>query len=85
MTRRPRCVVRNLTAAGQRIALALPGYPWIETGWADQYGSPRAAPCYKEGHATNSGREMERFLIALGALQGDNPGRGSTRPTGKLC
>jgi hypothetical protein len=71
--------------AGQQIALALPGYPWIEMGWADQYGSPRAYPCYKEGHATNSGREMERFLISLGALQGDNPGHGSTHPSGKLC
>ena len=71
--------------AGQQIALALPGYPWIETGWADQYGSPRAYPCYKEGHATNSGREMERFLISLGALQGEDPGHGSTHPSGKLC
>jgi hypothetical protein len=78
---KPGTVVR----AGQQIALALPGYPWIEMGWADQYGSPRAYPCYKEGHATNSGREMERFLISLGALQGDNPGHGSTHPSGKLC
>jgi murein DD-endopeptidase MepM/ murein hydrolase activator NlpD len=40
---RPGTVVR----AGQQIALALPGYPWIETGWADQYGSPRAAAIRK--------------------------------------
>jgi hypothetical protein len=71
--------------AGQPIATALPGYPWIETGWADQYGSPRAYPCYKEGHATNSGREMERFLVSLGALPGDNPGHGSTHPSGRRC
>jgi hypothetical protein len=71
--------------AGQQIAVALPGYPWIEMGWADQYGSPRAYPCYKEGHATNSGREMERFLMSLGAEQGDAPGHGSNHPSGKLC
>jgi hypothetical protein len=78
---RPGTVVR----AGQQIAVALPGYPWIETGWADQYGSPRAYPCYKEGRATNSGREMERFLLSLGAPQGDPPGDGSDRPSGRRC
>jgi hypothetical protein len=71
--------------AGQRIATAIPGYPYIEMGWADQYGSPRAYPCYKEGHQTNSGREMARFLGSLGAAIGDPPGRGPKRPTGKLC
>jgi murein DD-endopeptidase MepM/ murein hydrolase activator NlpD len=35
--------------AGQRVATALPGSPWIETGWADEYGATRASPCYKEG------------------------------------
>ncbi len=71
--------------AGQRIATALPGYPYIEIGWADQYGSPRAYPCYREGHRTNSGREMSRFLTSLGAPVGDPPGRGPNSPTGKLC
>jgi murein DD-endopeptidase MepM/ murein hydrolase activator NlpD len=71
--------------AGQRIALALPGYPYIETGWADQYGSPRAYPCYHEGQKTNSGKEMERFLMSLGASQGDPAGKGPSRPSGKLC
>jgi hypothetical protein len=72
--------------AGQRIAYALPGYPYIEMGWADTYGSPRAYPCYKEGHRTNSGKEMARFLGSLGAdVAGERPGRGSNRPSGRLC
>jgi hypothetical protein len=71
--------------AGQTIATALPGYPYTEWGWADQYGSPRAYPCYKEGRRTSSGKEMARFLIALGASVYDLPGPGSDAPTGKLC
>jgi hypothetical protein len=71
--------------AGQRLAIAIPGYPYIETGWADEYGSPRAAPCYKEGHKTNSGKEMERFLMSLGAPMGDPVGRGPNWPSGKRC
>jgi hypothetical protein len=71
--------------AGQQIAVAYPGYPWTEWGWADQYGSPRSYPCYKEGKATNSGKEMARFLGSLGAPMGDPPGRGPNSPTGKLC
>jgi murein DD-endopeptidase MepM/ murein hydrolase activator NlpD len=71
--------------AGQQIALAIPGYPYIETGWADQYGSPRAYPCYHEGQKTNSGKEMERFLMSLGAAAGDPAGKGPNRPSGKLC
>jgi hypothetical protein len=71
--------------AGQQIALGVPGYPYIETGWADQYGSPRAYPCYKEGHRTNSGKEMSRFLTSLGAPVGEPPGTGPSGPTGKLC
>ena len=75
----------KVVRAGQQIATALPGYPWTEWGWADSYGSPRAYPCYREGHATSSGKEMARFLISLGAPAGDPPGRGSNRPSGKLC
>ncbi len=71
--------------AGQQIAVALPGFPWTEWGWANAQGFPRAYPCYSEGVATNSGREMERFLISLGASAGDRPGRGPDRPVGKLC
>jgi hypothetical protein len=75
----------TVVKAGQQIATALPGFPWTEWGWADQYGSPRALRCYKEGKATNSGREMSRFLQSLGALAGDPAGRGPSTPSGKLC
>jgi hypothetical protein len=75
----------KLVKAGQPIAVALPGSPWTEWGWADRWGSPRAYPCYKDGRATNSGKEMERFLHSLGAPLGDPLGPGSTGPTGKLC
>jgi hypothetical protein len=71
--------------AGQQIAIAIPGYPYIEMGWADPYGSPRAYPCYKEGHKTNSGKEMSRFLASLGAVVGEPLGPGPARPAGKLC
>src|SRR5437764_4628500 len=71
--------------AGQQIAVALPGYPWTEWGWADSYGSPRAYPCYHEGRKTNSGREMARFLASLGAPVGDPLGHGPRHPAGKRC
>ena len=52
-----------------------PAIPYIEMGWADSYGSPRAYPCYKEGRRTNSGKEMARFLGGIGAdVGGDRPG-----------
>jgi hypothetical protein len=72
--------------AGQRIATALPGYPYMETGWATESGSTRAAPCYKEGKATHSGKTFARFLYRVGlphVLDVNAPG--SAHPTGKLC
>jgi hypothetical protein len=71
--------------AGQRVATAVPGYPYIETGWANQYGAPRAYRCYKEGKQTASGKAMARFLESLGATVADPPGAGTTQPVGKLC
>jgi hypothetical protein len=71
--------------AGQQIAIAVPGYPYIETGWADTHGSPRAYPCYKEGKQTHSGKEMARFLVSLGAVVADPPGAVPNKPSGKLC
>jgi hypothetical protein len=72
--------------AGDRIAVALPGYPWIETGWANEDGSTRASPCYKEGKATHSGETFGRFLYRLGLPHYlDISARGSSHPTGKLC
>jgi hypothetical protein len=71
--------------AGQQIAVALPGYPWIEMGWADQYGSPIAYPCYKDGQQTASGKRMARFLESLGATVAENPGSGPDTEAGRLC
>lgn len=70
---------------GQEIATALPGYPWTEWGWATAEGSPRAYPCYRDGTPTNSGREMARFLAALGATPLRPLHPGPDWPTGKLC
>jgi hypothetical protein len=75
----------TVVKAGQRIATAVPGYPWTEWGWADAYGSPRALPCYKDGKATHSGKEMARFLISLGAKLATVAGTGSDSPTGRRC
>jgi hypothetical protein len=71
--------------AGQQIAVARPGYPWTEWGWADSNGTPRAFPCYKEGHQTNSGKEMARFLARLGAPVSGPPGPGPDGPSGRFC
>ena len=72
--------------AGQRIAVALPGYPYIETGWANEDGSTRASPCYKEGKATHSGQTFGRFLYRLGLPHYlDIAAAGSSHPTGALC
>jgi hypothetical protein len=72
--------------AGQQIAVALPSSPWTEWGWADQYGSPIAYPCYHEGRQTRAGKRMARFLQALGATPLDNPGPGPDTPNGgPLC
>lgn len=71
--------------AGQKIAEALPGYPYIEMGWANQYGSPVAYPCYREGKQTRSGKRMARFLMSLGASVYDNPGAGLDTENGERC
>ena len=72
--------------AGQRVAMALPGYPYIETGWATEDGRTRAAPCYKEGQATHSGKTFARFLYRVGVPHFLGvAARGSAYPTGRLC
>ncbi|HEX8753033.1 MAG TPA: hypothetical protein VF731_06410 [Solirubrobacterales bacterium] len=70
---------------GQQIATALPGYPWTEWGWATPGGNPRAYPCYSDGMETNSGREMARFLQALGAKPLSRLLPGPDFPVGKRC
>lgn len=71
--------------AGQKIAMALPGNPWTEWGWARKDGRTRAAPCYKEGEKTNSGKTFARFMRDLGAPVLEDPGPGSSHSTGPLC
>lgn len=72
--------------AGQKIAEALPGYPYTEWGWADQYGTPIAFPCYHEGHQTRSGKRMARFLEEIGAQVGAAVSvAGPDGPSGPLC
>jgi hypothetical protein len=71
--------------AGQKIGLALPGYPWTEWGWATEYGSPVAYPCYKEGKQTTAGKEMARFMQNLGAHVYNRPGPGPSFPRAKSC
>src|SRR5947209_1211864 len=76
----------KIVRAGQKIAVALPGYPWTEWGWADAYGSPLAYPCYKhDGEQTVAGKEMARFMENLGARVYNRPGRGRSYPLGKRC
>jgi hypothetical protein len=71
--------------AGQKIAVALPGSPYTEWGWANGIGGPLASPCYTEGRKTRSGKEMARFLIELGATPRDKPGPGADAPQGGHC
>jgi LysM repeat protein len=76
--------VGSIVAAGQRIATALPGYPWTEWGWASASG-PEPAPSAQygrvpNGSATYGGMAFARFLISLGAAGTPNPGPGSTFP-----
>ena len=75
----------SVVKAGQPIATALPGYPWTEWGWATTTGEPRAYPCYRDGSETNSGREMARFLRALGEKPLQRLEPGPDRPVGPPC
>jgi hypothetical protein len=75
----------TIVAAGDWIATAKKGGSGTEWGFADKRGQPRAAPCYREGMKTNSGKEMARFLKHLGAPVHDKPGPGPDYPTGKRC
>jgi hypothetical protein len=75
----------SFVRAGQQIAVALPGYPWTEWGWATEYGSPVAYPCYTEGKQTTAGKEMARFMQNLGAHVYNRPGRGPSFPRLRRC
>ena len=71
-------------SAGQRIATALPGYPWTEWGWAAAVGQePAPSAQYNgapNGSATPGGMAFARFLISLGVTGMENPGPGPTTP-----
>ena len=75
----------KFVAAGQKIAVALPGSPYTEWGWANGIGGPLASPCYHEGWKTRIGKEMARFMRELGATTRDAPGRGPDGPLGGHC
>jgi len=67
--------------AGDTVATAFPGYPWIETGWANQAGN---APADRyngrpDGTATDGGKAFARFLQELGAAAQQDPGPGPDR------
>ncbi len=65
--------------AGQRIAIAHAGYPYMETGWASGRGAQALAIAdghqYRAGDPGNwstiEGRNFDKLLIALGAPSGD--------------
>jgi LysM repeat protein len=76
--------VGTLVSAGERIATALPGYPWTEWGWASASG-PEPAPSARyngsaDGTATPGGKAFARFLIELGVSGVQNPGPGTDAP-----
>src|SRR5205807_1517774 len=75
----------RLVAAGTKIAVALPGSPYTEWGWANGAGLPLALPCYQEGQKTRSGKQMARLMIGLGDATRDLHGRGPDRPQGGHC
>lgn len=76
----------RIVRAGEKIAVAVPGYPWTEWGWADGYGSPIAYPCYRvDGMQTKAGKEMARFMVNLGAHVYNRPGNGPAAPRRQRC
>jgi LysM repeat protein len=76
--------VGTVVSAGQRIATALPGYPWTEWGWAAAVGQePAPSAQYNgapDGSSTPGGYAFARFLISLGVTGIANPGPGPTTP-----
>jgi LysM repeat protein len=76
--------VGTVVSAGERIATALPGYPWTEWGWAAPVGQePAPSAQYNgapDGSATPGGKAFARFLISLGVTGIANPGPGPTTP-----
>jgi LysM repeat protein len=76
--------VGTVVSAGERIATALPGYPWTEWGWASGSGpAPAAGSQYggaPDGSSTPGGKAFARFLMSLGVTGIADPGPGPTTP-----
>jgi hypothetical protein len=75
--------VGTVVAAGDTLAVALPGYPWTEWGWAgscciDIPSSPYNGAA--DGTPTDGGQAFARFLVELGAKPLQDPGPGADRP-----
>jgi murein DD-endopeptidase MepM/ murein hydrolase activator NlpD len=73
--------VGDTIKAGQKIATALPGYPWTEWGWA-LAGTPDT-PLQRPpagGTSTDAGRAFTRWMKALGAHPLEDPGPGPLYP-----
>ena len=76
--------VGTKVTAGQQIAIGQPGYPYIETGWANSTGT---APIVQYGTAPDGtpmegGKDFARLMIKLGAGAMQDPGDGPIFPGG---
>jgi hypothetical protein len=69
---------------GTVLATALPGYPWIETGWANCAGDAPVVQYHGavDGTPMAGGLAFARFMRELGASTAMNPGPG---PDVKRC
>lgn len=78
--------VGTRVAAGQTIALAQPGYPWTEWGWASGSSDGVLTPYGNapDGTQTGGGKAFARFLVSLGAKVLDDPGPGPLYPGGPV-
>lgn len=77
--------VGSVVTAGQVIALAQPGYPWTEWGWAKPPGTWSFGPAVPysglpDGTPTQGGLAMARFFQELGATTLQDPGPGLDTP-----
>jgi hypothetical protein len=77
--------VGSVITPGEVIAIAQPGYPWTEWGWAKPPGTGSYAPAvpYSEqpdGKPTQGGLAMARFFRELGATTLQDPGSGLDIP-----
>jgi hypothetical protein len=77
--------VGTVITPGEVIAIAQPGYPWTEWGWAKPPGTGSYAPAVPysgkpDGSPTAGGLAMARFFRELGAMTLQDPGPGPDTP-----